>query len=112
MAERGGENQGVDVTGFDFRRTAMETESPEEIGYEAIRANLAESSMSDRSLADLGVALDDLTLFYGDHRVIHGCGNWSRRAATCGPRTCSPPQAAHSACSWSRCACSGQAPTQ
>ena len=56
------------MTGFDFRRTAMETESPEEIGYEAIRANLAESSMSDRNLADLGVALDDLTLFYGDHR--------------------------------------------
>jgi aspartate/methionine/tyrosine aminotransferase len=46
----------------------MEVESPEQIGYEQVRYNLAESSMADRRLGDLGVNLDDLLLSYGDHR--------------------------------------------
>jgi aspartate/methionine/tyrosine aminotransferase len=46
----------------------MEVESPEQIGYEQVRYNLAESSMADRRLGDLGVDLDGLLLSYGDHR--------------------------------------------
>ncbi|MBL8129873.1 MAG: pyridoxal phosphate-dependent aminotransferase [Chloroflexia bacterium] len=50
-----------------YRRMIMEVESPEQIGYEQVRYNLAESSMADRRLGDLGVDLDDLLLSYGDH---------------------------------------------
>jgi aspartate/methionine/tyrosine aminotransferase len=46
----------------------MEVESPEHIGYEQVRYNLAESSMADRRLGDLGIDLNDLLLSYGDHR--------------------------------------------
>lgn len=45
----------------------MEVESPEQIGYEQVRFNLAESSLADRRLGDLGIELDDLLLCYGDH---------------------------------------------
>lgn len=51
-----------------WRRMPMEEESPEEFGYDRIRANLAESSMRDLTLGALGVSLDDLVLLYGDHR--------------------------------------------
>ena len=51
-----------------YRRMIMEVESPEEIGYEQVRYNLAESSLADRSLGGLGVELADLLLCYGDHR--------------------------------------------
>jgi aspartate/methionine/tyrosine aminotransferase len=51
-----------------FRRMAIEQESPEECGYEAIRYNLSESALPDRALADLGVTLDPLLLCYGQHR--------------------------------------------
>ena len=56
------------MSGFNFRRTAMEAESPEEVGYGTIRANLGESSLTDRRFADLGIEVDELVLFYGDHR--------------------------------------------
>jgi len=48
---------------------AIEVESPEELGYDAIRNNLAESSFSDMRLADHGIESDvsDLLLQYGDH---------------------------------------------
>jgi aspartate/methionine/tyrosine aminotransferase len=48
----------------------IEVESPEERGYDSIACNLAESSMRDRSLADLGLDIDlgKLVLLYGDHR--------------------------------------------
>ena len=45
----------------------IEVESPEQFGYERIRHNLAESSVADTPLRDLGVELDDLVLMYGDH---------------------------------------------
>jgi aspartate/methionine/tyrosine aminotransferase len=47
----------------------IEVESPEQLGYETITNNLSESSVADRRLADLGVAVavDDLVLRYGDH---------------------------------------------
>lgn len=50
-----------------YRRMIMEVESPEQIGYEQVRYNLAESSLADRRLGDLDVDLDDLLLCYGDH---------------------------------------------
>jgi len=46
---------------------AMEEESPEQLGYDSIRYNLSESSVRDRSLREVGVTLDDMILFYGDH---------------------------------------------
>jgi aspartate/methionine/tyrosine aminotransferase len=55
-----------------WRRMPMEEESPEEFGYERIKANLAESSCRDRTFADLDVRLDDLVLLYGDHRGHRG----------------------------------------
>ena len=55
----------------------IEVESPEQLGYDTIANNLSESSVSDRRLSDLGIALtkpdaagatlDDLLLCYGDH---------------------------------------------
>jgi aspartate/methionine/tyrosine aminotransferase len=45
----------------------IEVEAPEALGYDRIRYNLAESSVSDVRLRDLSVALDDLVLQYGDH---------------------------------------------
>ncbi len=50
-----------------YRRMPIEEESPEQLGYGRIRRNLAESSVSDASLADLGVDLGSLVLQYGDH---------------------------------------------
>jgi aspartate/methionine/tyrosine aminotransferase len=46
----------------------MEVESPEQIGYDRVRYNLAESSMGDRVLGELGLDLSSVTLCYGDHR--------------------------------------------
>jgi aspartate/methionine/tyrosine aminotransferase len=47
----------------------IEVESPEQLGYDTITNNLSESSVADRRLRDLGLAvdLDDLLLCYGDH---------------------------------------------
>ena len=52
---------------MDYRRMPIEAESPEQFGYDRIRSNLAESSVADTPLRDLGVELDDLVLMYGDH---------------------------------------------
>lgn len=48
----------------------IEVESPEELGYDTIECNLAESSVADARLAELGIDLDvgSLLLAYGDHR--------------------------------------------
>jgi len=48
---------------------AIEVESPEQLGYDAIDCNLSESSTSDLCLADLelDLDLDRLLLCYGDH---------------------------------------------
>jgi aspartate/methionine/tyrosine aminotransferase len=45
----------------------IEEESPEQLGYDRIRFNLSESSVRDRSLADLGSEVSDMLLYYGDH---------------------------------------------
>jgi aspartate/methionine/tyrosine aminotransferase len=46
----------------------IEIEAPEAIGYENIECNLSESSFADQRLADLGISLDELVLYYGDHK--------------------------------------------
>lgn len=55
-----------------YRRMVMEAESPEEFGYERIRCNLAESSLSDAVLDALGIDLAGLVLLYGDHSGLPG----------------------------------------
>jgi aspartate/methionine/tyrosine aminotransferase len=52
-----------------YRRTPIEIESPEQLGYSTIENNLAESSFSDMCLADYGVEADlgRMLLPYGDH---------------------------------------------
>ncbi|HET6476131.1 MAG TPA: pyridoxal phosphate-dependent aminotransferase [Thermoleophilia bacterium] len=50
-----------------YRRMPIEEESPEQFGYDRIRCNLTESSVRDRSLADLGIDCGDMLLMYGDH---------------------------------------------
>ena len=52
-----------------YRRLPIEMESPEQLGYSAIRYNLAESSYRDQTLAMLGIDGDvsNLVLQYGDH---------------------------------------------
>jgi aspartate/methionine/tyrosine aminotransferase len=47
----------------------IEVESPEQLGYAAIKNNLAESSFSDRRLTDYGIQANvgELLLLYGDH---------------------------------------------
>lgn len=51
-----------------YTRMPIEIESPEENGYGTIRYNLAESSVRDIYLRDLNVNLQDLILFYGEHK--------------------------------------------
>jgi aspartate/methionine/tyrosine aminotransferase len=46
----------------------IEVESPEEYGYGNIRYNLSESSITDQSLAMLGLTVPNLTLLYPEHR--------------------------------------------
>jgi len=52
-----------------YRRTPIEIESPEQLGYSTIANNLAESSFSDMCLADYGIEADlgRMPLPYGDH---------------------------------------------
>ncbi len=51
-----------------YERMPIEVESPEEFGYGRILYNLAESSISDQSVGDLGLQIPDLKLLYNDHR--------------------------------------------
>ncbi len=54
---------------MNFHRMPIEIESPEELGYAAIRFNLAESSVRDRTLGELQLPpLNELVLAYGEHR--------------------------------------------
>jgi hypothetical protein len=48
-----------------YSRMPIEVESPEELGYDTIRYNLSESSITDLAIADLNVELPSLTLLYG-----------------------------------------------
>jgi len=51
-----------------YERMPIEVESPEEIGYNRIRYNLSESSITDQRLSDLGLVLPDIPLVYNEHR--------------------------------------------
>ncbi len=53
-----------------YRRTPIELESPEQLGYDRITNNLSESSFSDMRLADYDIEADvgQIVLPYGDHR--------------------------------------------
>jgi aspartate/methionine/tyrosine aminotransferase len=53
-----------------YVRMPIEVESPEERGYATIRYNLAESSVTDRTLGEFGLDLDSAVLAYGDHRGL------------------------------------------
>ena len=45
----------------------IEVESPEQLGYENVKFNLAESSVSDTVFKSIKISVDDLKLCYGDH---------------------------------------------
>lgn len=51
-----------------YTRMPIEVESPEEMVYEKISYNLAESSVRDIFFKDLNINLDELFLCYGEHR--------------------------------------------
>lgn len=50
-----------------YQRSAIEKESPEQYGYDKIKYNLSESSVTDLKLEDLSWDDKDLDLCYGDH---------------------------------------------
>jgi len=50
-----------------FKRMLIEKESPEEYGYEKIKYNLTESSVTDCNLDELNVNLRNLSISYGNH---------------------------------------------
>ncbi len=50
-----------------YRRMPIEIESPEQLGYDRIAYNLAESSCADVRYRELGIDLGDLILAYQDH---------------------------------------------
>ncbi|MDB5227268.1 MAG: aspartate aminotransferase [Bacteroidota bacterium] len=51
-----------------YKRMPIEVESPEEMGYDTIQFNLAESSVRDIYFRDLKINLDDVFICYGEHR--------------------------------------------
>ena len=53
---------------MQYRRTPIEIESPEELGYDSIECNLSESSIWDARLGAWSADLDHLVLCYGEHR--------------------------------------------
>lgn len=70
-----------------YVRMPIEVESPEETGYASIACNLAESSVRDRVLGDLGLEVDlgKLILLYGDHRGHPGLRGLLAEEAGCTP---------------------------
>eukprot|EP01103_Thecamoeba_quadrilineata_P018013 TRINITY_DN6641_c0_g1_i1.p1 TRINITY_DN6641_c0_g1~~TRINITY_DN6641_c0_g1_i1.p1 ORF type:complete len:370 (+),score=60.51 TRINITY_DN6641_c0_g1_i1:106-1215(+) len=55
---------------MEYKRMPIEKESPEESGYDTIRYNLAESSVTDIRFKELSISLDDLKIEYIPHRGI------------------------------------------
>jgi aspartate/methionine/tyrosine aminotransferase len=53
---------------LDYRRTPIERESPEQRGYENMRYNLTESSVSDMKYADLKLDIEDIVFSYTGHK--------------------------------------------
>lgn len=52
---------------MNYRRMPIEVESPEQLGYDTIKYNLSESSVSDLKAKDIGKFDENLLLCYGDH---------------------------------------------
>ena len=50
----------------------LPSQAPEQLGYERIKFNLAESSVRDRSLRELGLNLEETQLCYDDHLGLPG----------------------------------------
>lgn len=55
-----------------YVRMPIEIESPEELGYQNIRYNLAESSVAEMNLGQLGLDLNQIKLEYTSHRGHEG----------------------------------------
>lgn len=55
---------------MQYRRMPIEVESPEELGYNTIKYNLAESSVRDITLEHIDIDFKKLVLFYGEHKGI------------------------------------------
>jgi aspartate/methionine/tyrosine aminotransferase len=52
---------------MNYKRMPIEMESPEQLGYDTIKHNLAESSVSDQILKNITLNINDLVLCYTDH---------------------------------------------
>jgi aspartate/methionine/tyrosine aminotransferase len=52
---------------MDYKRMPIEIESPEQMGYENVKYNLTESSISDTIYSNIQLDISDLKLCYGDH---------------------------------------------
>ena len=50
-----------------YKRMPIEIESPEQMGYENVKFNLTESSVSDAHFKNLNINLNELVLCYGHH---------------------------------------------
>lgn len=53
---------------MQYRRMPIKIEAPKGIGYENIDCNLSESSFTDQRFDGLGLSLDNLLLYYSDHK--------------------------------------------
>ena len=66
-----------------YKRMPIEKESPEETGYDNIKYNLSESSVTDIKMSELNLSLNDLKLEYIGHRgkselrqlIVKDCSN-------------------------------------
>ncbi len=52
---------------MQYKRMPIEIESPENLGYDSIERNLAESSVRDVLFKEIDINLNDLVIAYGDH---------------------------------------------
>ena len=53
---------------MNYKRMLIEIESPEQMGYNSIKNNLTESSLTDQKLSDLNLDINKLVLAYGHHQ--------------------------------------------
>ncbi|MDF2438273.1 MAG: pyridoxal phosphate-dependent aminotransferase [Bacteroidota bacterium] len=52
---------------MDYKRMPIEIESPEQLGYDNVKYNLTESSISDTVFNSIKLDINELKLCYGDH---------------------------------------------
>jgi aspartate/methionine/tyrosine aminotransferase len=52
---------------MDYKRMPIEIESPEQLGYDNVKYNLTESSVTDTVYSEIRVNINELKLAYGDH---------------------------------------------